>query len=239
MITMVKVFTFCLFGPPNPRYYPVPMLQNISLIRTYFPEWKVYLYTAPDVQEEFLSQVAMYSNVVVRPTGKLGNINMMERFLAIDDEDVEIMMVRDADSHVHWKDRWAIFDFLNRPEFLAHTIRDNVEHTAKLMGGLWGIRKIPGFKISELYQHYIQNPIDLKYGLDQSFLTLYVYPYVINVLLVHVSRGPTFKNEHVIRFPFMYNNFRFCGRNDGSDFIDTPQPKKDALSFIFEKTSIK
>ena len=232
---MVKVFSFCLFGPPNPRYYPVPILQNIYLIGNYFPEWKVYLYTAPDVQEEFLSQVAMYSNVVVRPTGKLGPINMMERFFAIDDPEVEVMMVRDADSHVHWKDRWAIRDFLSKPAFLAHTIRDNVEHTASLMGGLWGMRKIPGLSLQKQYERFIQNPFDRGYGVDQSFLTTYVYPYVQKVLLVHIAEGPVFPNEHIVKFPFIYSDSLYCGRNDGSEFVDTPEPKKIAFPFVFIK----
>ena len=236
---MVKVFSFCLFGPPNPRYYPVPILQNIDLIGTYFPDWKVYLYTAPDVDPEFVSQVAMYSNVVVLPTGKLGNINMMERFFAIDDENVEIMMVRDADSHVHWKDRWAIRDFLSKPEFLVHTIRDNVEHTAKLMGGLWGMRKIPGFTVRKQYELFTQNPIDRGYGLDQSFLTTYIYPYILNVLLVHVSGEFVFQNEHSIKFPFVYSESLYCGRNDGSEFVDTSEPKRLAFGFIFTKPRLQ
>jgi hypothetical protein len=236
---MVKVFSFCLFGPPNPRYYPVPILQNIYLIGTYFPDWKVYLYTAPDVQEEFLSQVAMYSNVVVKPTGKLGNINMMERFFAIDDPDVEIMMVRDADSHVHWRDRWAIRDFLSKPEFLAHTIRDNVEHTAMLMGGLWGMRKILGFSLRAQYELFTQTPIDRGYGLDQSFLTIYVYPYIKNVLLVHVSEGFVFPHEHTAKFPFVYSESLYCGRNDGSEFVDKPEPKQTAFPFLFAKPRLQ
>jgi hypothetical protein len=128
------------------------MLQNIDLIGRHFPEWKVYLYTSPDVDAEFLQQVVQYSNVVLRPTGKLGIINMVERFFAIDEPDVEIMFVRDADSHVHWKDRWAIRSFLSKPHFHAHAIRDHPEHTSSLMGGLWGIRKTAKINISKQYE---------------------------------------------------------------------------------------
>jgi hypothetical protein len=215
------------------------MLQNIDLIGTYFPEWKVYLYTAPDVDQEFLSQVAMYSNVVVRQTGKLGNINMMERFFAIDDPEVEIMMVRDADSHVHWKDRWAIRDFLSKPNFLVHTIRDNVEHTSKLMGGLWGMRKIPGFTVRKQYELFIQNPFDQGYGLDQTFLSRYIYPHIRNLLLIHVSEGIIFAHEYTVKFPFVYSNSLFCGRSDESDFIDIPEPKQKALPAVFTKLHLK
>jgi hypothetical protein len=87
------------------------------------------------VDPEFLKQLTDYSNVVIRPTGKLGSINMFERFFAIDEPEVEIMMVRDADSHIHWKDRWAINQFLSNTQYNSHIIRDNKEHTSKMMGG--------------------------------------------------------------------------------------------------------
>lgn len=230
---MIKVFSFCIYGPPNPRYYPVPMLQNIDLIGKHFPDWKVYIYTAPDVDAGFLQQVVQYSNVVLRPTGNYGIINMISRFFAIDEPDVEIMFVRDADSHVHWKDRWAIRSFLSRPYFLAHAIRDHPEHTSNLMGGMWGIRKKANLNISEQYEHYLKNPIDRGYGVDQSFLSTYVYPYIRNVLLVHIGEGPIYYGEHAIKFPFPFSKDFFCGRDDGSDFIDVPEPTKRAVfSFI-------
>jgi len=230
---MVKVFSFCLYGPPNPRYYPVPMLQNIYLIGTHFPDWKVYIYAAPDVDPEFLTQVAMYSNVVVKPTEKHGAINMVERFFAIDEPDVEIMFVRDADSRVHYKDRWAINDFLRRPEFIAHAIRDHPEHSAAMMGGLWGLRKTDNISISNQYALYVSNPIDCGYGIDQSFLKTYVYPYVRGALLVHLGGdAPQYKNEHTIQFPFSYSMSLFCGRCDDESFRDTPPLLPAVFSFL-------
>jgi hypothetical protein len=226
---MVKVFSFCLYGPPNPRYYPIPMFQNIYLIARYFPDWKVYLYTAPDVDTGFLDQLQQYPNVVLRPTGKLGIINMMERFFAIDEPDVEVMFVRDADSRVHWKDRWAINDFLSKPSFVAHAIRDHEEHTANMMGGMWGIRKSSGLNMARQYKAYLDNPVDHGFGADQSFLVRYVYPYVRNRLLVHVGEGPVYPPESTVRFPFKWSPTLFCGRVDGQNFIDTPQPRETSV----------
>lgn len=236
-ITMVKVFSFCLYGPPNPQYYPMPMLQNISLIETHFPDWKVYLYIAPDVDPEFLKQLAIYSNVVIRPTGKLGSINMFERFFAIDEPEVEIMMVRDADSHVHWKDRWAINQFLSNTQYNSHIIRDNKEHTSKMMGGLWGMRKIDGLVIEDLYKLYKESPSDRGYGEDQSFLTDYVYPYLWKNALVHYSNKRRLEGENAVQFPFEYVNEVYCGRCDFDKFVDSPQapfsPEKPERRFRF------
>jgi len=236
---MVKVFSFCLYGPPNPKYYPVATLQNIYLIGTYFPEWKVYLYTAPDVDPGFLEQVAMYSNVVIRPTETLGSVNMFYRFFAIDEPDVEIMMVRDLDSRVHWKDRWAIREFVDNPNFESHIIRDNVQHTSKIMGGMWGIRKTAGICISDLYKLFLDNPTDRGYGADQSFLTDYVYPYIWSKALVHYSNGRVIAGEHGVQFPFEYVNEVYCGRSEISEtFVDRPQPPFSSEKVKFKNSKL-
>lgn len=226
---MVKVFSFCLYGPPNPSYYPLPMLENIYLIGTHFPEWKVYIYAGLDVDPEFINQVSMYSNVVIKPTGKLGEINMVERFFAIDDPDVEIMFVRDADSHVHWKDRWAIKDFLSKPRFQAHIIRDHPAHCVHMLGGLWGIRKVPDLSIRDLFEAYKANPVDFGIAQDQNFLSGYVFPKIWKTSLVHYSHDNlVWKWEAGVKFPFEFTNDLFCGRCDGSTgvFYDCPEPKQ-------------
>jgi hypothetical protein len=177
------------------------------------------------VSQSFKEQVVMYSNVVLKETGKMGSVNMFERFFAIDDPDVEIMMVRDADSHVHWKDRWAINEFLKNDNFVAHIIRDNVEHTSKMMGGLWGIRKSAGIVIRDLYNLYKANPVDRGYGDDQSFLTVYIYPYIWSRALVHYSNNRRLIGETAVQFPFEYINEVYCGRCDHEKFTDYPQPE--------------
>ena len=220
---MVKVFSFCLYGPPNPRYYPIPMIQNIELIGNYYPDWKVYLYVSPDVDFGFIQKVSQYSNVVLKPTGKVGLINRIERLFAIDEPEVETMFVRDADSRVHWKDRWAINDFLSKPQFIAHAIRDHEAHEVQLLAGLWGMHKTEGIVVRNFFQLYLNNPIDLGYGengVDQSFLGIYIYHSVKNRLLVHYSNKRAFKGEEAIEFPFPFTERFFCGRVEGPNFVD-------------------
>lgn len=231
---MVNVFSFCLYGPYNARYYP-GLLENIFLAGKYFPTWKVYVYYAPDVEESMLHHLKACTSVVLRETQEHGSINMIHRFYAIDEPDVELMMVRDADSRIHWKDRWAIRDFLSKPEFVAHTIRDNVQHTARMMGGLWGMRKSAGLSIRTLYASYIE---DISQGHrlahDQNFLGDVVYPIVLPKLLVHYSNGRYLKDEHAIEFPFEWINDIYCGRIE-SNFIDNPQPNP---KFILQLPSV-
>ena len=220
---MVNVFSFCLYGPPNPRYYPIPMTQNIELVKKHFPGWKVYLYVSPDVDSGFLKQVSKYPNVVIKSTGKMGDINRLERLFAIDEPEVETMFVRDADSRIHWKDRWAINDFLSKPQYLAHIIRDNRQHDARILAGLWGIHKSSGISVKSLFQEYLKYPIDLGYGIsgmDQSFLGSYIYPRIKSNLLAHTSNNQQRSGESNVTFPFVYTDQIHCGKVDGPEFVD-------------------
>lgn len=205
---MVSVFSFCLYGPYNVRYYP-GMIENIEVIRNEFPDWKVYVYIAPDVTLDMKHTLSSYPNVLLRETGVLGPINMIHRFFAIDEDDVDVMFVRDADSRVFWKDRWAIQDFIGRPTFVAHAIRDNRMHTSRMMGGLWGIRKSAGLSIAQEYATF--RGVDYGFGHDQSFLCDVIYPKVKDRLLVHYSNQRKFDDEHAIEFPFEWSVKAFCG----------------------------
>lgn len=220
---MVNVFSFCLYGPENPKYY-TGLLENIFLIGKYFPDWKIYLYYGPDVTPSMIDHVGACSNVVLHETGQLGPINMIHRFYAIDEPGVDLMMVRDADSRIHWKDRWAIREFVSHPEYVAHTIRDNIEHTADMMGGLWGLRKSAGISIRTLYSNYKEDSSKgHRVAHDQNFLGDVVYPLVVERLLVHYSNKRRKIGEHAVEFPFEWTNDTYCGRIE-LEYLEYPEP---------------
>lgn len=220
---MVNAFSFCLYGPENPRYYP-GLLENIELAAKYFPDWKVYVYTAPDVEESMIRELDTRTTVVRRETGVTGAINMIHRFYAIDEPGVELMMVRDADSRIHWKDRWAIREFVMQPRFIAHTIRDNIEHTADMMGGLWGIRKSSGLNMHTEYAAYKEDAQrGHRNGHDQNFLSDVIYPKIVSRMLVHYSHNRRKIGEYAIEFPFEWSNDNYCGRIENM-FYDRQEP---------------
>ena len=220
---MVNVFSFCLYGPENPKYYR-GLLENIFLAGMYFPDWKVYVYYAPDVEESMVRHLEVCSSVVLRATGVCGPINMIHRFYAIDEDGVDLMMVRDADSRMHWKDRWAICEFVKQPQFVAHTIRDNIEHTADMMGGLWALRKTAGLNMHAEYAAYT---IDVtkghRNGHDQNFLSDVIYPKVVGRMLVHYSNGRKKIGETAVEFPFHWTNDVYCGRVE-LKYLEHPAP---------------
>jgi hypothetical protein len=150
---------------------------------------------------------------------------MILRFYTIDDPTVDVAFVRDADSVIHWKDRWAIQRFLEQPQYVAHTIRDHKDHTSKLMGGLWAIRRSAGLNIQEQYQAYLQNPTDMGIAHDQNFLSARIYPQVVSKLLVHYSNDRTFVNETSEPFPFAWSEEVYCGK------IERPSQTQSGLRF--------
>lgn len=228
---MVNVFSFCLYGPENPKYYR-GLLENIFLVGKFFPDWKVYVYYAPDVTEPMIHHLEACTSVVLRPTGQHGAINMIHRFYAIDESDVDVMMVRDADSRIHWKDRWAIREFIKRSEFVAHTIRDNIEHTADMMGGLWGIRKSAGLHIHTEYANYKEDAEKgFRNGHDQNFLSDVIYPKVVSRMLVHYSNNRRKIGEYAVEFPFDWTNDVYCGRVE-LEYLEYPEPPAKRVSMF-------
>jgi len=230
---MVNVFSFCLYGPETPKYYQ-GLLENIALAGTFFPLWKVYVYVGPDVTEQMIRHLDACTSVVVRHTGVMGAMNMIHRFYAIDDPEVDLMMVRDADSRIHWKDRWAIREFVRQPQFVAHTIRDNIEHTADMMGGLWGIRKSSGLHMHTEYASYKEDAEKgHRNGHDQNFLTDVIYPKVISRMLVHYSNNRRKLGETAVEFPFEWSNDVYCGRVEDK-YVDYEEPPSKTHRFLPE-----
>lgn len=222
---MVHVFSFCLYGPHNDFYY-TGLLENIYLAGNFFPDWKVYVYLGADVTQSMRDTLTMCSNVRVRETNQLGSINMIHRFFAIDESDVDVMFVRDADSRIHWKDRWAIRQFVQQPQYIGHVIRDNKVHNVRMMGGLWALRKSSGINVHDEYEVFAKKPRDHGAGYDQSFLAERIYPRILGKVLVHHSYGLVYPGESGVEFPFSWTSEVFCGRPE-FNYIERPEPQQE------------
>lgn len=205
--------SFCLYGPPNPKYYD-GLLKNVELAHEHFPEWAIYVYTGADVPARYIQTLEQLS-VRVRRTHQTGPILMMHRFLAIDEDDVDVMIVRDADSRLHHRDRWAIEEFI-KSSYKAHAVRDHPYHQIELLGGLWGLKKgsdIPS--MGQLVKPYLQTR--WKFGDDQNFLHDVVYPKLKHQLLVHTSQTYRYSDEEThVQFPWAFSETCYCGKAEGN-----------------------
>jgi GR25 family glycosyltransferase involved in LPS biosynthesis len=242
---MTKVFSFCIYG--NQKKYCQGLIENIELIKDYYPDFEVWIYGGVNVPSSYIDQYKSYDNVKYIETNKSGASLMSYRFFPIDDDNVEIMFSRDADSRINSRDRWCIDEFI-KSEKNFHIIRDNYWHKTKITGGMWGIKQaslvressppkqgLLKHKMTDLYNSWIadkQNVSD-QYGIDQMFLQNVVYDLIKNDVLIH-SNIVGFVHEKITPILFENDNINFVGNvvyYDNND-VETYQFKYNDFPLI-------
>jgi hypothetical protein len=200
-------FSFCLYGPYTDKYYR-GLVENIPLIREYYPKCEIKVYASPEASKFVATECP---TVTLCTTQESGSRNMLYRFLPAVSSDYEFVCVRDADSRVHARDRWCIDTFLDSP-FSVYTIRDHAWHAYRMMGGLWGCKgKIP--LAMDVFDMYVKTGPE-GYTSDTSFLDAYVYPDIKDQFVVfsYVSNGVLGDDtEKVCLIEYPVENDEFCG----------------------------
>lgn len=189
----MKVFSFCIYG--TERNYYDGLLENIQIIREYFPDFEIYVYKG------ICDPSWVFSNdVTVIETDKEGAINMLYRYLPI--KFADIGFVRDADSRVTLRDRWCITQFL-KSDKTYHIVRDHYFHKSPIMGGIFGWKSILDIEFD------LERAI--TYSEDMTYLEKVLYPIVKSNSLVH-SCIYGYVGEHVelITLP-QSDNYDFVG----------------------------
>jgi hypothetical protein len=240
---MVNAFSFCLFGVTSGIYHR-GFLENVDMIKRHFPGWVIYAYLGADTEPGFRNYLLRDPVIRVRDTGILGFKNTVHRFYAIDEPDVDVCMFRDADSRVHWKDRWAIREFMRSSQG-AHIIRDHVHHTAMIAAGMWGLRRdVLGCSMRMLFDEWTPvfagngSPHDVEgVGIDQNFLVRCVYNRIRDNFLLHYSNDTKFEWERGVEFPFLWSSSIYCGRFEDSPYTDSNPPTIYRPPSVFTKLS--
>ena len=173
----MKIFSFCLYGTDS--YYYTGLLENIAILQQYYPDFSVYVYLG-----ECDPSWTLPDSVTVIHTGKVGPINMLFRYKAV--EIADIGFVRDTDSRITERDRWCIDRFL-QSSFSFHIIRDHIWHKSKIMGGMFGWKERISVDFDE------NNPSG--YGYDEMILSNTLYPRILDKTLVHTNING-YKGEH-------------------------------------------
>jgi len=194
---MKKIISYSLYGS-HPKYC-YGILCNVEQAKIIYPDWICRIYYDDTVPISTISELQLQENVeVVNMSGIDEYYKMSWRFLAIDDSDVEIMISRDADSRLSWREKTCV-DIFIESEKLLHSIRDNLSHN-NIMGGMWGIKKNNRINITEELQGFGSPPPDP----DQIFLRTKLAPKFQDTYMIHCS---TYLNN----FPIEKTNSCFVG----------------------------
>lgn len=178
-----NILAFSLFGT-DPYYRECAVTIARSAVGI-FPEFTCRFYCAAEVPDTVRAALAGPGNQVMvvsanQPDRQHPFAGLMWRFLAFDDPNVDIVLVRDVDSPFTLRERAAIDLWLTGDAPFV-TIRDHLNHTEPLMAGMWG-----GFTgllpplgpVAARFQ-----PPDRSRFLDQQFLRRFVWPRIRDATL--------------------------------------------------------
>ena len=205
---MKKVLTFSLWGSKS--IYNIGAIKNCELALQYYPDFECWFYIHIEtVPEKTIMELLKFNNAkIFIKTGDLKiNKPMMWRFEAIDNLDVEIMMSRDTDTRILFREVKAVEEWIHSNK-IFHIMRDHPYHTSNILGGMFDTRKIPEIDNWKIIMNNFKQEGDVWY--DQHFLNNFIYPLIKNNCLVHAN---FYKIENFAKnFPLDYDiDFKFVG----------------------------
>lgn len=171
-----NVVAYSLFGD-DPFYHEcaVTMARTTPTI---FSEFTARFYCGPEIPKKVLRALTAAKARVLQ-VGQRGPERLSPyagtfwRFLAFDDPNVDVVIVRDVDSPILPRERAAI-DLWLESEFPFYCLRDHPVHAEVMLAGMWG-----GFtgvlpKIAPLMQGHLTR--DHARAVDQRFLRDIIWP---------------------------------------------------------------
>jgi len=226
---MKNIISFSLFG--TDKLYYAGALQNLRRQAEIYPGWVCRFYVDKNIPESLINELRAGGAEVVfgsdiLPLEDRHFVKTIWRFLPALDPDVSIFIARDTDSRLGWREQAAVKEWLSSGKGF-HIMRDNPQHTKRMMAGMWGCR-------SECLKHVnvliAGHSFTDAFGNDQRFLEECIYPLAIQDCLVHTS-GVKYAGETIREFPLHPSDpvIRYVGAQIGADerpLIETLEQRK-------------
>ncbi len=180
-----NVISFSLFG--DGERYRQGALRNAIVARHLYPGWTARFYVDDSLPEPMLkgliAEGAQIRKVPNLPAARYG---LFWRLLVEDDPEVDIYIVRDADSVLNIRERAAVEDWLasGRP---YHVMRDHPVHCELILAGMWGAHRGNLGPIGpRILAHVRAAEARLNNRTsDQAFLRETVWPLIRRDALIH------------------------------------------------------
>lgn len=176
----MKVIAFSLWGD-NTRY-TLGALQNASLAKMVYPGWVCRFYVGQSTPRIIVDMLKEFDNVEIVEMEEDGNwTGMFWRFLAASDPNIEVLIVRDCDSRLWFREKEAVDEWLVSDKDF-HIMRDNHQHGVPILGGMWGVRHKLLYNIEEMIKDYSKGDF---WQVDQNFLREVIFPIVSDQAFIH------------------------------------------------------
>lgn len=183
-----NIIAYSLFGA-GARYLE-GAVRNAIVVRHVYPGWTPRFYVddsvPADTQRELARNGAQLRKVPNMPADRYG---LFWRFLVEDDTDVDLYLVRDADSVPSVREAVAVHDWLASGQPF-HVMRDYPTHSELVLAGLWGAHRgnIPGGMGKKILAYAKSRAKILNSRVeDQLFLRQEIWPWMRGRVFVQDS----------------------------------------------------
>jgi len=213
---MKKLITFSLWGN-NPKY-TIGAIRNAELSEKIYPGWVCRYYIGESVPDKIIETLESFSNTEIIRMGESGNWSgMFWRFYPAGEEDVEVMLSRDTDSRLNYREKSAVDEWLESNKGF-HIMRDHPGHGTEILGGMWGVKRGVLPNIKKQIDNYRKGEF---WQVDQNFLREVIYPIVKKNSIIH-DEFHNYNNDKR-PFPTTRKNKEFVG--DVFDENDNRHPQ--------------
>ena len=167
----MKIISFSLWGQ-NPKYL-TGAIRNAVLAKQIYPDWVCRFYVGQSVPGQTIMQLENHDNVQVVQREEFGDWRgMFWRFLPASEPSVEVMISRDADSRLSYREKLAVDEWLKSDKKM-HIMRDHPHHGYPILGGMWGAKAGAIKNMKNLIDNYAQEDV---YGTDYKFFAELIFP---------------------------------------------------------------
>tara|TARA_R100000742_G_C4278666_1_gene101791 strand:- start:2447 stop:3091 length:645 start_codon:yes stop_codon:yes gene_type:complete len=149
--------------------------------RAKYPDWEWRFYIGDSVPAKTTAALRDEGCQLVFMKGVPENyLSTFWRFYACEDSDV--MISRDADSVILWREFHAVNEWLGSNRIL-HTMRDHRHHAIPILAGMWGVKG----RIENIRSQIESFPKKNRKGIEQTFLTKRIWPVFRDQSIAHVG----------------------------------------------------
>jgi hypothetical protein len=177
-----NVISFSLWG--SAPFYSYGAMINLILARTVYPGWECRYYVDDAVPRSCVYFLKGNGADVRRIEDEYPGVGLFQRFLVMNDPAVGRFLVRDCDARLSVPEADLVQQWIDsgRP---FHVMRDHVLHNELMIGCLWAGRTDCGIEVVALMRRYFSGGPNARYGHDQRFLGLLLWPLIRDRALVH------------------------------------------------------
>lgn len=209
---MKKVISYSLWG--NDRKYTIGAIRNIALAKQLYPGWKIRFYVDVSVPTSTISQINEEgtTDVEVVEIDVLGDYqSLFWRLQPLWEDDIEITLIRDADSRLSLRERICVDEWLNSDKGI-HTMFDHPYHDRMygIMPGMSGFKKGVYQSIKYDIDIFLMSSNKFNYGCDYKFFMSVYNKKIKSNIMIHDSIKPGV--DGALNFPRKREGLEFVGK---------------------------